>query len=127
MQQMNASAHEVASNFDVTLDYTDSSVDSVESILGQLHDLYKQTNDDSGLRGIALFYAAYLGEVIRRKGRGGTWSRNHPLVGESSFPFNWNGGDLFLFGWCLKRIFDGKADDVSFKYRASVLEPLKSA
>ena len=125
MQQMNQSAFKVASSFDVTLDYSDASIQSVESILGQIHSDYKKTKDDSGLRGIALFFAAYIGEVIRRKGFGGSWSRNHPVVGHDSFPFAWKGGDLFLYGWCQKRIFDGKQDDVWFKYRACVLEKLK--
>ena len=126
MQQMNASAHDVASNFDKTLDYSDDSIQEVESILSQLHDHYSQSNDDSGLRGIALFFAAYIGEVIRRKGRGGSWSRNHATIGNDSFPFSWYGGELFLYGWCLKRIFDGDGDNVSVKYRVCVLEDLKN-
>jgi len=127
MQQMNASAHEVAANFDVTLDYSDDSIQNVESILGEIHENYMETKDDSGLRGIALFFAAYIGEVIRRKGLGGVWSRNHKLFGDDSFPFHWNGGDLFLYGWCEKRIFDGDGDDVCAKYQVCVLEPLKTA
>jgi hypothetical protein len=121
MTQMNQSAFKVASSFNVALDYSDESVQAVESILGQIHTEYKKLQDDSGLRGIALFFAAYLGEVIRRKGLGGTWSRSHPVVGDDTFPFTWNGGDLFLYGWCQKRIFDGKQDDVWFKYQACVL------
>ena len=127
MQQMTKSAFEVAASFNVKLDYSDDSVQRVESILGQIHDEYKKTKDDSGLRGVSLFFAAYIGEVIRRKRLGGTWSRNHPVVGDDSFPFNWNGSDLFLFTWCQKRIFDGKQDDVWSKYRSCVLEELKTA
>ncbi len=127
MQQMNQSAFKVASSYGVALDYSDESVQGVESILGDFHNEFKKTKDDSGLRGIALFFAAYLGEVIRRKGLGGSWSRNHPTIGEDSFPFAWNGGDLFLYGWCQKRIFDGKEDDVWIKYRVCVLDKLKVA
>jgi hypothetical protein len=127
MQQMNKSAFEVATSFKVKLDYTDASVQRVESILGQLHNEYMKTKDDSGLRGISLFFAAYIGEVIRRKLQGGTWSRNHPVVGDDSFPFNWNGSDLFLLAWCQKRIFDGELDDVWSKYRVCVLEKLKTS
>lgn len=126
MQQMNASAHDVASNFNKTLDYSDDSIQEVESILSQIHDHYNQSNDDSGLRGLALFFAAYIGEVIRRKGRGGSWSRNHAMIGNDSFPFSWNGGELFLYGWCLKRIFDGDSDNVWMKYRVCVLEESKN-
>ncbi|MFT3879482.1 MAG: hypothetical protein QM703_07470 [Gemmatales bacterium] len=88
MQDMNKSAFEVAGSLDVILDYSDDSVQRVDSILGQFHDHYRKTQDDSGLRGNAIFFAAYLGEVIRKKGFGGTWSRDHPDVGENSFPFS---------------------------------------
>ena len=126
MQNMNRSAFEVASKFGVTLDYSDVSVEGVESILGQIHDDFTKKKDDKGMRGIALFFAAYLGEVIRHKGLGGSWSRNHPTIGENSFPFTWNGSELFLFGWCQKRIFDGKQDDIWLKYQALVLKKLKA-
>jgi hypothetical protein len=121
MKEMNQSAFKVAASFDVTLDYSDASVRNVEQVLAELHQLFTETKDDSGLRGIALFFAAYIGETIRRKGRGGSWSRHHPVVGQDTFPFTWNGEDLFLFGWCQKRIFDGEQDDVWAKYRVCVL------
>ena len=127
MQKMNASALEVAAAFGAILDYSDHSVSQVEEILGEMHDEFLKTRDEEGLRGIALFFAAYIGEVIRRKGLGGTWNRNHPDFGEDSFPFTWNGGVLFLNSWCLKRIFDGKEDDVWFKFQALVLEKLTGA
>jgi hypothetical protein len=41
------------------------------------------------------------------------------------FPFEWIGGDLFLYGWCQKRIFDGKEDNIWSKYQICVLEKLK--
>lgn len=125
MQEMNDSAHEVAAAFDVTLDYSDDSIRGVESILGQLHDEYVETGDDSGLRGIALFYAAYIGEVIRRKGLGGSWKRHHPEFGDNTFPFSWNGAELFPANWCEKRIFEGPQDDVVSKYQVLVLSNLK--
>ena len=126
MRQMNELAFQVAADYGVTLDYSDKSVRKVEKILSDMHVGYKQLKDDTGLRGLALFFAAYLGEVIRKKGLGGTWSRHHPEAGEDSFPFHWNGSDLFLYGWCLKRIFDGKQDNVWSKYQVCVLDMLKN-
>lgn len=125
MAEMNQFAFEVAATYRVKLDYSDASIRKVESILSEIHSVYKQTKDDDGLRGIALFFAAYIGEVIRKKGFGGTWSRHHPEVGEDSFPFHWNGADLFPYGWCLKRIFDGKQDNIWSKYQVCVLDMLK--
>lgn len=121
VRRMSASAVEVARDFKIELDFTDASVKKVERILGELHRHYKKTKDDDGLNGLALFFAAYLGDVIQRKGLGGKWKRHHPQWGKNSFPFSWQGGELFLFGWCQKRIYDGKQDDVWLKYRAIVL------
>ncbi|MFL5329054.1 MAG: hypothetical protein ACJ8C4_09065 [Gemmataceae bacterium] len=121
MEKMNRSAHNVATSFGVTLDYTDSSVQQVESILGKINEEFTKTRDESGLHGIALSFAAYIGEVIRQKGLGGKWSRDHPTLGENSFPFAWNGSELLLYGWCEKRIFDGPGDNVWSKYNAFVL------
>lgn len=125
MQTMNSKALEVAKIFKIDLDYSDASIEQVEKILGKVHKGYKKSKDDEGLRGVALFFAAYIGEVIRKKGFGGTWERHHPEIGDDTFPFHWREGVLFLYGWCQKRIFDGKQDDVWFKYRCTVLNNLK--
>ena len=127
MHDMNENAFRIAETFEISLDYSDESVKNVESMLSRFHSEYERTKDDSGLRGIAIGFAAYLGEVIRRKNLGGTWSRNHSVMGDNSFPFNWKGADLFLYGWCMKRIFDGEADNIWTKYQCCVLDVLKES
>lgn len=106
----------------VELDYSDASIQKVEKMLADVHKHYQKTKNEEGLHGIALIFGAYIGEVIRRRGQGGSWARDHKEFGEDSFPFTWKGSDLFPYGWCLKRIFDGKADDVWFKYQALILK-----
>lgn len=125
MLSMCGYALDVAKEFGIELDYSDASIKKVEKILGILHREYKETRDESGLRGLALFFAAYIGEVIKKKGLGGKWKRNHPEVGRESFPFFWRDGVLFLYGWCLKRIIDGPQDNVWIKYQSLVLNDLK--
>jgi hypothetical protein len=124
MQEGVTQTLELAKENGVTLDFSDDSIKEVEKLLAECHREYKKAKSDEGFHGLALMFGAYIGEVIRRKGFGGTWARNHPDVGEDSFPFHWRGADLFLYGWCVKRIFDGKGDNVIFKYKALVLDKL---
>jgi hypothetical protein len=124
MQEGLTQSLELAKENGVTLDFSDESIQEVEKLLAECHREYKKAKSQEGFHGLALMFGAYIGEVIRRKGFGGTWARNHPDMGEDSFPFRWRGGDLFLYAWCAKRIFDGDGDNVAFKYKALVLDKL---
>jgi hypothetical protein len=126
MVDMKARAVEVARKaFNIELDYNDESVKQIEKILGKIHKDYKRTKNEEGLRGLALFFAAFIGEVIRRKGFGGKWQRHHPVIGDDTFPFQWRGKTLFLYAWCFKRIIEGKQDDVWIKYQTLVLNDIE--
>jgi hypothetical protein len=127
MQEGVAQTLELAEENGVTLDFSDSSVEEVEKLLGECHEEYKKAESEDGFFGLAMMFAAYLGEVIKRKGSGGHWARNHPDMGEDSFPFYWGDQTLFLISWCAKRIFDGDEDDVAFKYKALVLDKQNKA
>lgn len=118
-------AIKVADGFDIKLDYSHKSIKDVENVLGELHADYKKTRNNQGVNGIAIEFAAYIIEVIRRHCEDkGVWYTDDSHFGEKSFPFVWRGSTLFPYGWCQKRIFDGKADDVYFKYQALVLPKL---
>ena len=82
----------------VTLDFSDDSINEVEKILADCHQEYKKLKSEEGFNGLATMFGAYIGEVIKRKGFGGSWMRNHPEWGEDSFPFYWRGHTLFLCG-----------------------------
>jgi hypothetical protein len=120
MQEGVAQAVEVAKESGFTLDFTDASIEELEKLLAECHKEYKKTKSEEGFHGLAIMCGAYIGEVIRKKGQGGTWARNHPDFGEDSFPFYWQDHTLFLYGWCAKRIFDGDGDNVAFKYKALI-------
>ena len=120
-KQMTENALEIAKQFRVRLDYSHKSIKKVERILGKIHKSYVKTKNDDGLHGVALSFAAYIVTVIERNSSPGLWGRDHPDFGEESFPFEWQDTTLFPYAWCLKRIFDGKQDDVWAKYRAIVL------
>ena len=118
-------ALQIAGAMNVKLDFSHKSVENVESILARIHDEYKKTRDDDGLRGIAVEFAAYMISVMEQNGLKGTWKRDHPDMGPQTFPYEWGEQTLFIYGWCMKRIFDGPGDDVWIKYKTFVLSEIE--
>ena len=117
-------ALEVAKKFGIRLDFSHKSIKRVEKLLGKIHKEYAKTQNEEGLRGIALFFAAYIVTVIERNSSPGVWGREHPGFGDEAFPFEWQDVTLFPYEWCLKRIFDGDQDNVWIKYKAIVLSKI---
>lgn len=105
-------------NNHIGLDYTPNSIQSVEKILGQLHDQYIKNPSSISADGLASAYGAYIGEVIRRSEPNAKWGRDDLVGGEKSYPLSWGGGNSFPMAWCYHRIVNGPEDDVWFKYRA---------
>lgn len=124
-EELNDNALEIAKVLGFELDYSHKSIKKVERILGKVHKEYKKTGDDDGLRGVAISFAAYIINVIERNTIRGTWKRDHPKMGEDTFPFEWKDTTIFPFAWCMKRILDGKGDDVWSKYKVLVMERIK--
>jgi len=116
-------AVDVAATFGESLDFSNESVKVVETICAQLHETYTESGNDDGFNGIALEFGAYIATVIQHNFGEGVLERDHPDFGENSYPFVDSRGTIFPYNWCLKRIFDGPADDVWFKYQAHVLMP----
>jgi hypothetical protein len=125
MKEGVAETLELAKENGITLDFSDASIQEIEKLLAECRREYKKAKSEEGFHGLAMMFGAYIGEVIKRKGLGGRWARNHPDMGEDSFPFFWGDQTLFLCAWCAKRIFDGDGDNVVFKYKALVLDKLK--
>jgi hypothetical protein len=127
MEEGVAQTLELAEENGITLDFSDESIDEVEKLLAECHEEFKESESEDGFHGLALMFGAYIGEVIRKKGFGGAWARNHPQMGGDSFPFYWRDQTLFLYAWCAKRIFDGDGDDVAFKYKTLVMNELQNS
>lgn len=68
------------------------------------------------MNGIALEFGSYIAATIQKNTNLGKFERNHPTFGKDTFPFYWKENVIFPYGWCEKRIFDGKGDDVFSKY-----------
>ena len=111
-------------NYNIKLDYSHDSIKKVESILSDIHKEYVNSGETEGLTGIALEFGSYIAAVVQKHTQKGEMKRDHPEIGENTFPFYWNEEVLFTYGWCEKRILDGPGDDVWSKYRVLVLEKI---
>ena len=60
----------------VKLDYSPQSIQDIENVLSGIHDGYLKSGDDTGLNGIALEFAAYIVEVIKRNYGPVKWDRD---------------------------------------------------
>ena len=121
--EMSRLAEQVAEKFGITLDYSNESIVQVESILGEFHKEFKKTGDAQGLNGVAFEFAAYIVKVVETNVGPIRWERDHPQMGEASFPlYLADDQAAFPFAWCSKRIFDGPEDDVWSKYRVFILK-----
>lgn len=117
MQYLASQAVQMADeNNGVKLDYSPDSIKDVEKVLGSIHDEYQRTNTTEGMRGLAMAYGAYIGEVIRRSEPGAKWEQSDSVGGDNSYPLTWRGGSSYVVAWCYKRIANGDEDNVWFKY-----------
>ena len=116
------------SNFDVHLDYSDESVQQVESIAGKLHaanpkgflsKIFRKGPTDENIEIICKMLGGYIGEIYRRS-KGGEWAINEEfhaiglLVDET-----W----IFPPAKVYKRLTNGAEDDLWFYFRVMLEEP----
>ncbi|MCF7954732.1 MAG: hypothetical protein K9M75_02910, partial [Phycisphaerae bacterium] len=124
-RELTDNALEIAKALGYKLDYSHKSVKRIEKMLKIIHNEYLKAGDD-GLSGIALSFAAYIISVIELNSIKGQWKRDHPQLGTETFPYEWNGATIFPYAWCMKRIVDGKQDNVWSKYKTIVLSKLEN-
>ena len=124
-KELSGHALEVAKVFGIKLDFSHKSIKRVEKILSKVHKDFKKTGDKDGLHGIALEFAAYIICVIEQHSTPGIWKRNHSEFGEETFPYDWNNKTIFPYEWCMKRVHDGKGDNVWNKFKAIVMSEIE--
>jgi hypothetical protein len=106
----------------IKLDYSTDSIEKVEEILGDLHQLYLKNPSSISVDGLAMAYGAYIGEAIRRNdpicrnNPDCKWEKDHSVTGENTYPFYWGSGQSFPCVWSYKRITTGPSDNVWHKY-----------
>jgi hypothetical protein len=124
MGELAAGAVEAARDaYEVVLDYGVPSVESVEGILGRLHEEHRaHPFFPERIAAEANRWGAYVGEVARRV-RGGEWWRDSAHVGANTFPLVFGEqNEVYPCAWCYRRITNGPEDNVWVKFRLSVTE-----
>jgi hypothetical protein len=104
--------------FKVDLDFSPSSIDRLEEMLGKIHERHLQKPlNEKELAVHSIRWGAYIGEVLRRV-RPGKWYRDSEKVGPGTIPFIYDSGEqAFPRSWVYKRIVDGEFDNVATKFR----------
>ena len=108
--------------FDVKLDFSTDSVETLESILAEVHHAHTtEPLSNEELTRHALNWGGYLGEVIKRV-RAAEWKLDSDAGGNGSFPLVYDdGSESFPVRWCLKRIVNGEEDNVLAKFNILVI------
>jgi hypothetical protein len=103
----------------VNLDFSSESIEKVEQILSNLHDIYVKNPSSISANGLGSAYGAYIGEVIKRAEPGARWERDDEVGGEKSYPIIWGAGSghSYPMAWCYHRIVNGPEDNVWVKYK----------
>jgi hypothetical protein len=109
--------------YDIRLDWSDDSVEKVETILGDLHDdLLDWFPTDEELLETAAMFGSYVGEVYR-KNHGATWGIV-TLDGESIPGMRTDRSETNFWPWdrARRRIVNGPEDNIWHYYRVLVDE-----
>jgi hypothetical protein len=104
-------------DFDATLDWSEESVKTVESILAELHDEFAEERpDEETLTAYAERFGSYVGEVLRRH-HGGEWGlvkmegNEFPGVANQQFGLSWPWMQVH------RRLTEGEEFDVAGYYK----------
>lgn len=109
-----------SNNFGINLDWSESSVERVEDMLGRLHkEMAKASPPDSTVWVFAKAFGSYVGEVMIRQ-HGGEWGM--VTIGDESFPGVQLPGELLCWPWgrAYNRIINGGEDNIWHYYRRLV-------
>jgi hypothetical protein len=106
----------------VMLDFTEASLADVEEVLGVLHDGLKSASHGGQpapdkVRGMAIRFGVYVGEVVRRS-MGGRWT-NAEVAGQGAvLRLVIGSAECYPLRKVEKRLTEGPGDDVRFYVRA---------
>jgi hypothetical protein len=106
------------------LDYSESSIEHLESILAVFHDdlpkgpaaRRRQGPSDEEIWNMAKMWGGYLGEVIRRRWKG-EWTDKSAAMPDPVYTLRVRDGEIYPPSKVLKRLTDGPADNVWHFYQ----------
>jgi hypothetical protein len=105
--------------WDKSLDFSPASLEAVEGVLTQMHDLLAKAKPgerptDAQIEGAAKLWGVYVGEVVRRH-YGGRWTLTRP---DGVLQLEIKGAKVFPLRKVQKRIVEGPADAIPFYFHA---------
>lgn len=107
-----------AQNCGVTLDYSESSIEKVEDIVGGLHNsMARDCPPAKEVERMCMMMGAYIGEVIKRRW-GGQWgweSKLHP--GQKLLTFTASGIEMWPQAKVHQRLTEGPEDNLWWYFR----------
>lgn len=102
--------------FNVTLDFSEGSLKSVEKILNHLHETYGDFSDDD-MDALTKMFGGYVSEVMKQF-YGGHWKlETRAFPGAEVLTFEILGHDLWPHFKAGKRLVNGSEDNIWFYYR----------
>jgi len=122
-QGVDCALKDMAKNRD-KLDFSNESIKVVEEFLAGVHNDFVKDKNEEGLFGVALECAFYIMATAEKNYGKGVAKQDHPEMGEGTYPFTIGTMTIFPWAWCMKRIYDGPADNVWTKYQSLVIEKL---
>ncbi len=103
------------SRYELTLDYTNESIRSVETILSYLHDTFVADPNVVDVNSMAFVLGSYVGETIRKNKPGSAWQ---PSFGSgNSYALRSGEESCFPMEWCMQRLTGSADENVWTKYR----------
>lgn len=102
--------------------FSPESLQKVDEILGQLPQMVSTTNRDEELSYACLAWGAYVGEVIRRHHKNGTWSEAVDDAGHGVYPLLVGQQTIYPCQWTIERVEKGPTASVWRKYQALSLQ-----
>jgi hypothetical protein len=116
-QEMSRMAVDLAKkNAGLDLDFTEGSIEHVETVLGQIHELPEDQKPEERMWSLAQVFGSYVGEVIRRH-HGGAWGMIE--ADGQRFPgFSFGPSPTTLWPWmrAFNRISKGPEDNIWHYY-----------
>lgn len=114
-------ATEIAEKNGLEADFSDKSIEKLDSLLNDFHKAYtnEDDHDSEALHGIALSLGIYVGETIRRKLGSDEvyWRYGVPTIGGDPTPYLFYAqNELYPVDWILKQMIFGRRESLYPKY-----------
>ena len=116
MNNANEAINDAQQNFKIELDYSEKSIESVDTILQSFHENYEKDKTKVDITNVSRIYGSYIGEVVKRNSQYATWLiKRDPETGNTTYKLKVDSADMFPVDLCRKRIENGSEDNIVHK------------